>query len=382
MRILFFIIISLATLQAQRLKIGVYYNQHVSSILISPYIGSYCLYGDSLLIKKININETIMVGAKNDSVVVRTVEKVLGSFKKIFFKADSNINVLKYKAIYPSLEYRYYDDEMTIYSNKNELNFVNEVDFEDYICGVVETESGYNNPIEFYKAHAVISRTFALENLSKHYTEGFHMCDGVHCQAYKGKNFNLSYHSIIYSAVLSTRNLVIVDTSMKVINAAYHANCGGQTVNSEDVWGAIKTYLRSVKDPYCNEQRNTTWEKKIEYDDFLNYIKTFDSTVDKVVLFNQTERKPGYPLNNSSISLRRIREKYNLKSTFFSIDVEGDSVVFRGKGIGHGVGLCQDGAIQMAKRGFNYADIIKFYYTGVKIVDYHSLFIYKDIFNQ
>jgi stage II sporulation protein D len=70
-----------------------------------------------------------------------------------------------------------------------------------------------------------------------------------------------------------------------------------------------------------------------------------------------------------SIPLRTIRSDLNLKSTFFSVFTEGDSVILKGRGYGHGVGLCQEGAMVMASNGFKYRDIINFYYTGVIISD-------------
>ncbi|NMC98338.1 MAG: hypothetical protein GYA62_01260, partial [Bacteroidales bacterium] len=85
---------------------------------------------------------------------------------------------------------------------------------------------------------------------------------------------------------------------------------------------------------------------------------------------------------NDNISLRKIRENFNLKSTYFSVKADGDSLIFSGKGFGHGVGLCQDGAIQMAKKGFSYSDIIRFYYKGVRIVSYKSLPFYQSILGE
>ena len=67
--------------------------------------------------------------------------------------------------------------------------------------------------------------------------------------------------------------------------------------------------------------------------------------------------------------LTTIRSDLNLRSTFFSVFVNGDSVILKGRGYGHGVGLCQEGAMEMASKGFSYRDIISFYYSGVIITD-------------
>jgi stage II sporulation protein D len=71
--------------------------------------------------------------------------------------------------------------------------------------------------------------------------------------------------------------------------------------------------------------------------------------------------------------LSAIRYDLGLKSTWFSVSPAGSNVVLRGKGYGHGVGLSQQGAIRMAQLGYNYLEIIKFYYKDVEVVNYDEL---------
>jgi stage II sporulation protein D len=212
------------------------------------------------------------------------------------------------------------------------------------------------------------------------------LCDGVHCQAYKGKNYSLSYHAIIAKAVSDTRDLVMVDSTGAVIDAPFHANCGGQTMNSEDVWGSYKYYLRSVSDSFCKYQRNSSWEKKISLAEWKNFLisNKFHQPFASNVLFDFTQgkRKSSYHIGSDSVSLRKVREYFNLKSTFFNVKTEGDSILISGKGFGHGVGLCQDGAIQMAKHGYSYTDIINHYFKGIKIVSYKSLPFYQSVLSN
>lgn len=382
--IVFFLNFSL--LYSQRLNIAVFYNQRITSCVVSVYLGSYKVYADTAYVATLSLNETWSVIYNNDSVEIRNIAGKFGTYKQLRFVGSEQNNVLKYKPTIPSMSQRYYDDDMVVKAENHHLNFYNYVDMDDYICGVVESESGYQPATAFYKTQAILCRTFALENIGKHYTEGFHLCDGVHCQAYKGKNYSLSYHSIISQAVNDTKDLVIVDSSGTVITATFHASCGGQTMNSEEVWGRPKYYLRSVSDPYCQYQRNTAWEKTISIADFKKFLSENKVSVDNLTAedfnFSQTQRKAYYKIKNDNISLRKIRENFNLKSTYFSVKADGDSLIFSGKGFGHGVGLCQDGAIQMAKKGFSYSDIIRFYYKGVRIVSYKSLPFYQSILGE
>ena len=87
----------------------------------------------------------------------------------------------------------------------------------------------------------------------------------------------------------------------------------------------------------------------------------------QVFVFSQEHRKSDYRTGNFFMPLRLIRNDLSLRSTFFSVTVSGDSVILDGRGYGHGVGLCQEGAMAMASKGFTYRQIIGFYYTGVRI---------------
>ncbi len=382
--ILFIIIAS--TLSAQRLNIAVFYNYRISSVVMNVYMGSYNVYEDTVLLMTLVQNDIMLLTAKNDSVEVKKSDGKILRFKKIIFEGISEVNVLKFKPTVPSMQQRYYDDDMQIKTKNGCLCFNNLVRLENYICGVVESESGYQASEEFYKTQAILCRTFTLENLGKHYAEQFNLCDGVHCQAYKGKNYSLSYHAVIAKAVNDTRDLVMVDTSGSVIDAPFHANCGGQTMNAEDVWGSYKYYLRSVNDSFCKYQRNIYWKKKISMVEWKNFLTSnnidFPLANDTAFNFVQPNRKSFYNIEKDSISLRKIREYFNLKSTFFNLKTEGDSLLISGKGFGHGVGLCQDGAMQMAKRGYSYSNIIAHYYKGVKIVSYKSIPFYQSILSD
>ena len=95
--------------------------------------------------------------------------------------------------------------------------------------------------------------------------------------------------------------------------------------------------------------------------------KGYNGTNINELNFTQTTRKPKYVAGEFSFPLTTIRTDFGLRSTFFSIKVRDDKIVISGKGYGHGVGLCQEGAMQMALKGYSYKDIIEFYYTGATI---------------
>jgi stage II sporulation protein D len=84
--------------------------------------------------------------------------------------------------------------------------------------------------------------------------------------------------------------------------------------------------------------------------------------------FEQPSRVPDYIVGAFLLPLRILRSELDLRSTFFSVSVNGDSVLLSGRGYGHGVGLCQEGAMVMSVKGFTFEDIIRFYYPGVRLI--------------
>jgi stage II sporulation protein D len=183
-----------------------------------------------------------------------------------------------------------------------------------------------------------------------------------------------------------TRGKVVVDENLNLIIAAFHSNSGGQTANSEDVWGTRTPYLKSVEDTFSTKMPNARWERKMLTDDWLTYLKirhnfpVDDSDARQIALnFRQDSRKTYLECNNSKVPLKNVRQDLQLKSTFFSIKpIAGDSILFSGRGYGHGIGMCQEGAMRMVRLGYSYTDILNFYYQNIQLIDLHKLNFFKD----
>jgi stage II sporulation protein D len=264
---------------------------------------------------------------------------------------------------------KYYSGDLYCFPDMATLLFINSCDIESYISGVVETEGGRGKNIEYFKTQAIIARTYLYKNFDRHNSDRFNVCDNTHCQAYNG----LSNDLIIKKAVSETRGLVIIDKDSTLIISAFHSNCGGETSSSEDVWLSELPYLKKVIDPYCLTSRNATWSKVISVNDWLIMLENsgYTGRTDdpSLLSFYQKTRVPDYITGTFRMPLRDIRANLNLMSTFFSVIPRGDSLLIKGRGYGHGVGLCQEGAMVMAEKGFSYKQIIDFYYTGVDITD-------------
>jgi stage II sporulation protein D len=353
----------------QKLSISLFNELKLNTVLITPTKGSYKLITGNGDIR-IAENQIIYLSRVGDSILVRDASSNLGTWSRVSVVGQTGEDVVRVKSIMPAFPARLYDDNLSFYVQFNRIMAINMVDQEKYIAAVVEAEAGPNKEEEFYKAQALIARTFALAHVHKHESEGFNLCDGVHCQAYKGRS---ERDEDIYEATSDTKDMVIVDSLNHLITTAFHANCGGQTANSEDVWVTAMPYLRSVDDKYCLGSRSSSWEVRIPLKEWKAFViaQGVDSTklVDpKVFEFFTKGRAVYYTVAGVKIPTTKIRNRFKLRSTYFSVDVVKNAVRIIGRGYGHGVGLCQDGAMDMARRGWDYEKIVKYFYRGIKIV--------------
>lgn len=316
-------------------------------------------------------DQIIYLSRVGDSILVRDANSNLGTWSRVSIVGQTENDIIRVKPILPSFPSRKYNDNLSFYVEFSRLMAINMIDREKYISCVVEAEAGPYKEEEFYKAQSLIARTFALAHLEKHKGEGFNLCDGTHCQAYKGL---IGFDKNIYKATLETEGEVIIDTSKQFITAAFHSNCGGYTANSEDVWITSKPYLVSVEDKFCTSSRNANWEVNISLSKWKKFLQADGVDTTSIADPKQYEFKPkgrpvSYPIANQKISMIKLRNQIGLRSAFFSIHLYKKEIRIIGHGYGHGVGLCQEGAMQMASKGWKYDRIINYYYKNVKIVN-------------
>jgi stage II sporulation protein D len=353
----------------------------VEAVTFSVERSTFTVFGDEKPILKNNASTILKLSVVNDSVEVKSFETVYGRYKTVRFADDATGGEMKLKLISPDRKQRIYPDNYIVSTETGNLKLLNEVKLDNYIAGVVEAESGTKSTPEFYKVQAILARTFALAHINKHLAEGFSLCDQVHCQAYYGK----PRFEGITEMVLDTKGKVVVDENLNLIVAAFHSNSGGQTANSEDVWGTRTSYLKSVNDTFSLRMPNYKWERKMAIDDWLSYLKLkhkypIDEPNAKALALNfrQDTRKVYLEASNVKVPLKNVRQDLQLKSTYFNIYREGDSVVFEGKGYGHSLGMSQEGAMHMTKLGYSYNDVLNFYYRNIQIIDMRKLSFFRD----
>lgn len=362
-------------LEAQFIRVGLYQAHLVTRAVVYCSSGDFTLQGDGRRVGDLTKGDILYLTLEEGRIHLLDAVRDHGLFSEVEMLALSPDAAFRIRPVQPELESRVYDDGLHVTADLRYLSLVNQVDLDKYLAGVVESEAGSNAGKEFYKAQAILCRTYAMKHMDRHLSEGFHLCDGTHCQAYKGRN---SYNPEILEAVLETTGTVVADYNFKLITASYHSNSGGQTQRARDVWLQDLDYLQSVVDPYSLHQANAKWQDTISFADWKAYLRengmnSVGRIPDEILYIEQMRRKKYFILDGDSLRMTKIREDWGFKSSFFDMFPEGDSVLIWGKGYGHGVGMSQEGAMKMAADGFLHTDILQFYFHGIRLMDYRDL---------
>lgn len=300
---------------------------------------------------------------------------------------------------------RYEDQEfsgtLTIRDNEDGTQTaINTLDLEEYLCSVISSEMNANSPMELLKAHAVISRSWAIRAMEQNLHSGFHVCADDHCQRYEGLR-RMNQRAI--EAVRATAGQVLVYKG-EICDCRYHKCCGGKTETWSTCWENIDVpYIQSVECPYCDPHtprvRQLLTTALNDYDqetlDFHDWkVQYTDAELDEIIHL-KTNTDYGHilalePLHRGASgridSLRIVGTKHTqiigkeltiryalspkcLYSSWFDIHHADGIWTLTGHGWGHGAGLCQIGAAVMAADGKDYDEILTHYYPGTNFAN-------------
>lgn len=269
-----------------------------------------------------------------------------------------------------------YPGRLVLRSSDSGLTAVNELELETYLEGVLPHEMSPKWPLEALKAQAVISRTFAVYNLGQHHADGFDLTSDVRSQVYKGLR---AVDPAVKEAVRSTQGQVLTWRG-KVLNAFFHSCCGGHTRAAHRAWsggGEPEKPLKGVVDGHCRVSPHYQWEAYFPASDVLRAVQEAGHMVTELrglqigkrertghaadVIASTEQGSVRVPID----PFRRSLDPTQLKSGhLMRILRRRNGYLFEGRGFGHGVGLCQWGASEQARKGRLYRKILEFYYPA------------------
>ncbi len=278
------------------------------------------------------------------------------------------------------------------------ITAVNCIGMEDYLMSVISSEMKSSASIELLKAHAVISRSWLKARLKDHKAghEHFDVCADDHCQRYQG--LTMAVGDDVCRAIDRTWGQVL-EYGGDICDTRYSKCCGGRTELFSTCWEDVDLpYLQSVEDPFCDCENSSILSQVLnDYDlhtaDFHDW--TVQYTTDElselvrtrtgidfgtIVALEAVERGPSGRIKylritgtlreeviGKELAIRKALSSSHLKSSAFEIEKTPDGFVLKGRGWGHGVGLCQIGAAAMAAQGYDYRQILSHYYVGAEI---------------
>ncbi len=262
------------------------------------------------------------------------------------------------------------------------------ISLEDYILGVVAAEGSTEMEDEAIKALAITSRTYAVKNLRRHAADGYDFCTTTHCQRFLSTDHlvgSSQISSAISPAVTATAGYVLQDKDGRIVDSYFSASCGGATANISTLWGVkAPSYLIGGSDEYCLTMPHHSWRDVISTANLLRALESDPRTEVGGSLTNVSVTRRDASGRAELITIEGARRRtvkgwdfkivvgralgWNLlKSSRFEISRSRSDYVFRGSGFGHGLGLCQEGAHVMARRGASHQQILAKYFPGTRV---------------
>ncbi len=256
---------------------------------------------------------------------------------------------------------------------------VDEVPLEDYVAAVLPAEIGGRAPAAALEAQAVAARSYAVARAERHLEDGADLCDGTHCQVFRGLS---AATSETRRAAEVTAGVVLVQRG-KPIAAPFHAVCGGRTARPRDVWDDEETPdLEPVEDDACLSAKGAVWTFTLARRDLPalatsvgfaegRFLEVYGHDPSRRVSMVRLAAPGGSSRVVRGFEFRKAASALwgwdSVRSTDFEIEETRPAYVLHGRGTGHGAGLCQAGAIARARRGETREAILGLYYRGAAI---------------
>lgn len=317
------------------------------------------------------------------------------------------------------IEGKKYRGNVIFIPRDGKITVINELYTDDYVKGVIAKEMPSSWPLEALKAQAVAARCFAYSSIGKHSDYGFDVCSTTNCQVYGGMDAETP--STI-RAVEESEGMVVCYNG-KIISTLFYSSNGGYMEAAQNVWSGSYPYFKTMKDEFerTEDISGAVWtveftpeqirDKLAASNIFIGDITGMEITktsesgrVLEVVVYGSVGKK-SFTKNSARTFLGLKSQLYTitppptgrvycigaggqatLEGIYFVITEKGverrgagmlapreGKYVISGRGYGHGVGMSQWGAYHMSQKGYDYKDILTYYYRGTQVVNYAEI---------
>jgi stage II sporulation protein D len=334
-----------ASAQGQQVHIGVLSLFHPRELEISAPQGAALLLlagQKSLVIERSSGASSAQIRISSGEIgIIAGTQRLRGATVLV---TSRDLRTADFQLAIPGKISRHYRGSLEIRIDSGALSAVVTMDLETAVASVVGSESTADTPLEALKAQAVATRSYFVASRGRHH--GFNFCDTTHCQFLRAPP---APGSAAAQATEATRGLVLAFQSQPVAGM-YTRSCSGSTHSPAEVGLPPSPYpYYSVECKYCRE-RPHRWQRRL-------------SPADAEQLRKSNE--------GSRLNLNRRLGWNTVPSNDFTMKREGDVVVLRGAGMGHGIGLCQAGANAMANSGADFREILAHYYPNSNLLSQH-----------
>lgn len=300
--------------------------------------------------------------------------KVSGS---IWINTDENIKIIRRG----SRGGRNYQGKLELKPYNGGFYVINHVPIEQYLEGVLNAEISTDWDLDVVQAQAIISRTFALFKREQRLNKSWHVTAGHYDQVYHGVNIS-DHRSRV--AIYNTKG-VVVNYKGKLAQTYYHSNCGGTTEDPGNIWQFSLPYLKIKSVPYGQKDPRYFWNHSIsirELQRIASKAGIIAPNLNDLYIENRTKshRVANVVISNNKQSFRVSAKEFRklagyskIQSLLFDVVQTANGYQFKGTGNGHGVGLCQWAAKEMADIGYRFDDILKYFYSDTNIQIYRKL---------
>lgn len=268
-------------------------------------------------------------------------------------------------------------------SGQESCDLVNSISLESYISTLLSKEMHGSWPVEALKAQAVAARTYAYERVKRN--ERIESSDKLYdLESSEKDQVSGTFTDATENTIKASRETageILTGPSGRVSPVFFHSKCGGKTLRPDQVWGGVEEGYRSVSCPFCKKTGMKDWTYKLKN---TKLVQMVDQVLKKYYTDKTSEGEVKLMPDNLANSelrlyigdrlhiikkayLRNMGGREVMPSNNFVMNHENGQFNLRGRGYGHGVGLCQLGALELAKRGYNYQQILSFYFPRHKM---------------